>query len=73
MSSKPESAHLARALGVRDVALFMVTAGCSLYWSGGHANPSPDHRAEFPPRGPDFLGNNRLCLDGAGGLQDHGA
>ncbi len=36
MSSKPEAAHLACALGVRDVALFMVTAGCSLYWSGGH-------------------------------------
>jgi len=41
MSSKPGSAHLARALGVRDVALFMVTAGCSLQWAAIAAAAGP--------------------------------
>ena len=41
MSSKPEIAHLARALGVRDVALFMVTAGCSLQWAASAAAAGP--------------------------------
>ncbi len=41
MSSKPETAHLARALGIRDVALFMVTAGCSLQWAASAAAAGP--------------------------------
>src|SRR6266436_2129920 len=33
LKSTPEAPHLTRALGVRDVALFMVTAGCSVQWA----------------------------------------
>ncbi|HJX19707.1 MAG TPA: APC family permease, partial [Steroidobacteraceae bacterium] len=41
MSSAPEAPHLTRALGVRDVALFMVTAGCSLQWTATAAATGP--------------------------------
>lgn len=41
MSSAPEAPHLTRALGVRDVALFMVTAGCSLQWTATAAAAGP--------------------------------
>ena len=41
MSSAPEVQHLPRTLGVRDVALFMVTAGCSLQWTATAAATGP--------------------------------
>jgi amino acid transporter len=41
MNSTPEAPHLTRALGVRDVALFMVTAGCSVQWSTTAAAAGP--------------------------------
>jgi amino acid transporter len=42
MNSTPEAPHLPRALGIRDVALFMVTAGCSVQWftTAAAAGPS---------------------------------
>ena len=41
ISSLPETAHLARALGVRGLAPFMVTAGCSLQWAATTAAAGP--------------------------------
>ena len=41
MQTKPEAAHLVRTLGTRDVALFMVTAGCSLQWAATAAAAGP--------------------------------
>jgi amino acid transporter len=41
MNSAPEVPQLTRALGVRDVALFMVTAGCSLQWTATAAATGP--------------------------------
>lgn len=41
MSSAPETPHLKRSLGVRDVALFMVTAGCSPQWAATAASAGP--------------------------------
>src|SRR3979411_1316036 len=41
MHSTPETPHLTRALGVRDVALFMVTAGCSVQWATSAAAAGP--------------------------------
>ena len=41
MNSTPEAPHLRRALGVRDVALFMVTAGCSVQWATTAAAAGP--------------------------------
>ncbi len=41
MHSTPETPDLKRALGVRDVALFMVTAGCSVQWATSAAAAGP--------------------------------
>ena len=41
MSSAPDAPHLKRSLGVRDVALFMVTAGCSPQWAATAASAGP--------------------------------
>ena len=41
MSSASEAPHLTRSLGVRDVTLFMVTAGCSLQWTATAAATGP--------------------------------
>src|SRR2546430_1159080 len=37
----PETPDLKRALGVRDVALFMVTAGCRVQWATSAAAAGP--------------------------------
>ncbi len=41
MSSAADAIHLKRTLGVRDVALFMVTAGCSPQWAATAAAAGP--------------------------------
>jgi len=41
MSPAPDAPHLKRSLGVRDVALFMVTAGCSPQWAATAASAGP--------------------------------
>jgi amino acid transporter len=41
MNSAADAIHLKRTLGVRDVALFMVTAGCSPQWAATAAAAGP--------------------------------
>jgi len=41
MHPTPQTPDLKRALGVRDVALFMVTAGCSVQWATSAAAAGP--------------------------------
>jgi amino acid transporter len=41
MGSTPQAPHLVRALGLRDVTLFMVTAGCSPQWAAVAAAAGP--------------------------------